>query len=177
MVTRFPSSNRKSSSSMAARRDLGLPVIHRGPVQAEPSALPIVGRLHGASAAGSVALCLDGDASDAAGEDRFTVTVLDRSGDPVMRLGTYGDDEVVAVWRRIGAESGLPLVVIQEDGAVSPMGEQIGRVKLGAVRIRRRHGLLAHRRPRFLTRRKTGSLPLRPLVYRDEALMTEGECV
>ncbi|MET7245233.1 DUF6101 family protein [Methylobacterium sp. EM32] len=177
MVTRFPSSNRRSSNSMAARRDVGLPVIHRGPVQAEPSALPIIGRLPGASAAGSLALCLDGDASDAAGEDRFAVTLLDRSGDPVMRLGIWGDDEVVAVWRRLGAESGLPLVVIQEDGAVSPMGEQIGRVKLGVVRIRRRHGLLAHRRPRFLTRRKTGRLPLRPLVYRDEALMTEGGSV
>ena len=177
MITRFPSSNSRSSSSNAARRDVELPVIHRGPVQAEPTALPMVGRMPGASAAGSLALCLDGDASDAAGEDRFAVMVLDRSGDPLMRLGLYGDDEVVAVWRRLGAESGLPLVVIQEDGAVSPMGEQIGRVKLGAVRIRRRHGLLAHRRPRFLTRRKTGRLPLRPLVYRDEALMTEGGSV
>ncbi|KMO37873.1 hypothetical protein VQ03_18565 [Methylobacterium tarhaniae] len=151
--------------------------MHRGPVQAEPSPLPIVGRLPGASAAGSLALCLDGDASDAAGEDRFAVMVLDRTGDPLMRLGTYGDDEVVAVWRRLGAETGLPLVVIQEDGAVSPMGQQIGRVKLGAVRIRRRHGLLSGRRPRFLTRRKTGRLPLRPLVYRDERLLTEGDCV
>lgn len=177
MITRFPSSSSRSSRSNAARRDVELPVIHRGPVQAEPTALPMVGRLPGASAAGSLALCLDGDASDAAGEDRFAVMVLDRSGDPLMRLGLYGDDEVVAVWRRLGAESGLPLVVIQEDGAVSPMGEQLGRVKLGAVRIRRRHGLLNHRRPRFLTRRKTGRLPLRPLVYRDEALMTEGGSV
>ena len=92
----------------------------------------------------------------------------------LMRLGLYGDDEVVAVWRRLGAETGLPMVVIQEDGAVSSMGQQVGRLKLGAVRIRRRHGLLAHRRPRFLTRRKTARLPLRPLVYRDEALMTDG---
>ncbi|MFH6784278.1 MULTISPECIES: DUF6101 family protein [Methylobacterium] len=174
MVTRFPSSNRQSSSSQAARRDVGLPVIHRGPVQAEPSALPVVGILPGASAAGSLALCLDGDASDAAGEDRFAVMVLDRSGDPLMSLGIYGDDEVVAVWRRLGAETGLPMVVIQEDGAVAPMGQQVGRLKLGAIRIRRRHGLLAHRRPRFLTRRKTARLPLRPLVYRDEALMTDG---
>ncbi|KMO19014.1 hypothetical protein SQ03_08995 [Methylobacterium platani JCM 14648] len=148
--------------------------MHRGPVQAEPSALPIVGTLPGASAAGSLALCLDGDASDAAGEDRFAVMMLDRSGDPLMRLGIYGDDEVVAVWRRLGAETGLPLVVIQEDGAVAPMGQQLGRLKLGTVRIRRRHGLLNHRRPRFLTRRKTARLPLRPLVYRDEALMTDG---
>ncbi len=62
MITRFPSSNRQ-----ALRRDAGLPVIHRGPVQAEPTALPMVGRMPGGSAAGSLALCLDGDASDAAG--------------------------------------------------------------------------------------------------------------
>jgi hypothetical protein len=34
------------------------------------------------------------------------VLLLDRDGDPVMRLGLYGDDEVVAVWRRLGAETG-----------------------------------------------------------------------
>ena len=127
MVTRFPSSNRQ-----AARRDVGLPVIHRGPVQAEPTALPLVAPMPGGSAAGSLALCLDGEASDAAGEDRFAVMVLDRSGDPLMRLGIWGDDEVVAVWRRLGAESGLPLVVIQEDGAVAPMGAQLAPTMGGA---------------------------------------------
>jgi hypothetical protein len=40
---------------------------------------------------------------------------------------------VVAVWRRLGAETGLPMVVIQEDGAVSSMGQQVGRSKAAAV--------------------------------------------
>ncbi|GJD48190.1 hypothetical protein OPKNFCMD_0906 [Methylobacterium crusticola] len=171
MVTSFHSTNRQATSRS---RDVLLPTLHRGPVQAEPSPLPVVGRLPGAAAAASLALCLDGDASDAAGEDRFAILVLDRSGDPLMPLGVHGDDEVVAIWRRLGAESGLPLVVIQEDGAVTAMGQQIGRVKLGAVRIRRRHGLLSGRRPRFLTRRKTARLPLRPAVYRGENLLTDG---
>jgi len=41
---------------------------------------------------------------------------------------------------------------------------QLGRVALGAVRIRRRHGLLNGRRPRFLTRRKTGRLAELPVI-------------
>jgi hypothetical protein len=40
----------------------------------------------------------------AADAHRVAVLLLDRDGDPVMRLGLYGDDEVVAVWRRLGAE-------------------------------------------------------------------------
>ncbi|MGY2052821.1 DUF6101 family protein [Methylobacterium sp. JK268] len=172
MVTRFPSTNRHAVS----RKVVGpLPTIHRGPIQAEPSPLPIVGAIPGSiGRAASVALCLDADASDAAGEDRFSVLLLDRAGDPLMRLGTYGDADVVAVWRRLGAETGLPLLVIQEDGAVTAMGAQIGRLKLGAVRIRRRHGLLNHRRPRFLCRRKTSRLPLRPAVHREEIRLTDG---
>ncbi|ACA16707.1 conserved hypothetical protein [Methylobacterium sp. 4-46] len=170
MATRSNRTNRQATP----RRPFGpLPTIHRGPVQAEPSPLPIVGRMPGAGRAASVALCLDAEASDAAGEDRFAVMLLDRDGDPLMQLGLYGDADVVAVWRRLGAETGLPLLVIQEDGAVTAMGAQIGRVKLGAVRIRRRHGLLNHRRPRFLCRRKTGKLPLRPAVYREEAPLTD----
>ncbi|MFE1600720.1 DUF6101 family protein [Methylobacterium sp. ID0610] len=169
MVTRF----RRTNQQAASRSKGLLPTLHRGPVHAEPSPLPIIGRVPGAGRAASVALCLDADASDATGEDRFALLLLDKDGDPLMRLGTYGDADVVAVWRRLGAETGLPLLVIQEDGAVTPMGAQIGRLKLGAVRIRRRHGLLSGRRPRFLCRRKTARLPLRPIVYRDEDQLTD----
>ncbi|ACL55405.1 DUF6101 family protein [Methylobacterium nodulans] len=170
MVTRIHSTNRQTDSR---KGDGLLPILHRGPVQVEPSPLPIVGRMPGAGRAASVALCLDAEASDAAGEDRFALLLLDKDGDPLMQLGTYGDADVVAVWRRLGAETGLPLLVIQEDGAVTPLGAQLGRVKLGAVRIRRRHGLLSGRRPRFLCRRKTGRLPLRPAVHRDEDPLTD----
>jgi hypothetical protein len=50
------------------------------------------------------------------------------------------------------------------DGVVTEPYPQLGRVALGAVRIRRRHGLLNGRRPRFLTRRKTGRLPELPVI-------------
>ncbi|MBY0297311.1 MAG: hypothetical protein K2X71_14940 [Methylobacterium sp.] len=170
MVTRLPVPHRQAVARSS--RD-GLPSLHRGPIQVEPSPLPIVGRLPGAGVAASVALCLDNEASDAAGEDRFALLLLDKGGDPLMRLGTHGDADVVAVWRRLGAETGLPLLVIQEDGTTTAMGEQVGRVKLGAVRIRRRHGLLSGRRPRFLCRRKTGRLPLNPAVHRNEDRLTD----
>ena len=47
---------------------------------------------------------------------------------------------------------------------------QLGRVLLGPTRRRRRHGLLCHRRPRFLTRRKAARFPLRPQVHREPEL-------
>ena len=44
------------------------------------------------------------------------------------------------------------------------------RGALGPVRIRRRHGLLNGRRPRFLTRRKTGRLAELPVIVSGERL-------
>jgi hypothetical protein len=172
MVMRIPSPDWQAAPH---RVEGEFPNTHRGPIHAEPTPLPVVGALPGAVAAGGVALCFDAEASDACDEDRFAIVVVDAAGDPLMRLGTYDDDVVVAVWRRFAAESGLPMLVIQEDGVVTAMGDQLGRVKLGATRLRRRSGLLGGRRPRFLVRRKTGSLPLRPLVHRNEDALTDGE--
>jgi hypothetical protein len=47
-------------------------------------------------------------------------------------------------------------------------------VQLGQIRIRRRHGVLNGRRPRFLTRRKTGRLPVRPAVHREREIIAGG---
>ncbi|MEH3146082.1 MAG: DUF6101 family protein [Methylobacterium frigidaeris] len=150
------------------------PNTHRGPIHAEPTPLPVIGDTPGAGVAGGIALCFDAEASEISGEDRFAILVVNQAGDPLMRIGTYDDAVVVAVWRRLAAEAGLPMIVIQEDGVVTPMGDQLGRVKLGATRMRRRNGLLGGRRPRFLVRRKTGSLPLRPVVHRNEDMLTDG---
>jgi hypothetical protein len=81
-------------------------------------------------------------------------------------IGIFDESEVVAEWRAIAAAWGLPLVMEKADGTRETAQPQIGRVKLGAIRIRRRHGLLSGRRPRFLVRRKTTCLPDRPIVYR-----------
>jgi hypothetical protein len=88
-----------------------------------------------------------------------------------MRLGRFDENEVVAVWRELAATTGFPLLTQSEDGAVQQPFPQVGRVRLGRVRIRRRHGLLNGRRPRFLVRRKTTRLPRRPTVYREHEII------
>jgi hypothetical protein len=106
----------------------------------------------------------------AAGSERFHLIVLDQDNAPLLVLGPYDEEDVVAEWRTLAGASGLVLKVQLPNGAVLTPYPQIGRVLLGSTRQRRRHGLLNHRRPRFLTRRKTGRFPLRPQVHRESDL-------
>ncbi len=103
-------------------------------------------------------------------DDRFEIAIVDQAGVVAQTLGPYPDEDVVAVWRSIAAASGLPLMVQMPDGRLDTPYPQLGPLRLGATHPRRRHGLLNHRRPRFLTRRKPAALPVRPLVYREAAL-------
>lgn len=100
----------------------------------------------------------------------FDIVVVDPEGRALLPLGPFPEEDVVAIWRSLGASSGLPLMVLSADGVLRKPYPQIGRVQLGAIRIRRRHGLLNDRRPRFLVRRKTGRLPLRPRVHQEREI-------
>jgi len=110
----------------------------------------------------------------AAGGERFHLIVLDHGNAPLLVLGPYDEEDVVAEWRKLAGASGLVLKVQLPNGAILTPYPQIGRVLLGSTRQRRRHGLLNHRRPRFLTRRKTARFPLRPQVHREPELGGEG---
>ncbi len=88
----------------------------------------------------------------------------------LLRFGPFAEEDVVAEWRRLAASSGLSAKIQLPNGSVLAPYPQLGRVLLGPTRQRRRHGLLARRRPRFLTRRKTARFPLRPTVHREEEL-------
>ena len=130
-------------------------------------ASPLIGD-PGARPAG-VALRLD---ERAEGNEDFEIVLVDDLGATLMVLGRFEEDEVVAVWRELGAATGLPLVTQSEDGALQHPYPQVGRVQLGRIRIRRRHGL--RRRPRFLVRRKTTRLSRRPTVYREREIFGDG---
>ena len=78
------------------------------------------------------------------------------------------------MWRRAGADSGLPLLIGRTDGSYDMPYPQIGGLRLGEIPIRRRRGALNGRRPRFLTRRKTGRLPVRPAVHREREIVSRG---
>ena len=123
--------------------------------------------LRGGAGWRGVALRMAGGAI--ADDDRFQLALTAGDGRSVV-VAVLDQDDAIAVWRDAGRTSGLPLLLETSDGAITEPYPQFGRVALGAVRIRRRHALLAGRRPRFLTRRKTGRLPERPVVIRGEIL-------
>jgi hypothetical protein len=104
-----------------------------------------------------------------ADDDRFQLALTAGDGRSIV-VAVLDQDDAIAVWRDAGRTGGLPLLLETSDGAITEPYPQLGRVALGAIRIRRRHALLAGRRPRFLTRRKTGRLAERPVVIRGEVL-------
>lgn len=118
--------------------------------------------------AAGIALGFADHESDEGGEDRFCLLIVDAEGEVLSRLGPFGEDDIVALWRDFAAKSGLPRMIIREGGGLSTVSRQLGRVALGTTRQRRRHGLLNGRRPRFLVRRKSARLPARPQIHRNE---------
>ena len=127
--------------------------------------LPVIGR-EGLRAAGVVLR-----AGHEAGA--FAVVLSDAGGAELLEFGPYEEAEVIAAWRALGAASGLPLVMVGPDGIREEAFPQIGRLRFGGALPRRRKGS-GGRRPRFLVRRKTGRLPLRPLVHRGEPELVGG---
>lgn len=123
--------------------------------------------LRGGAGWRGIALRLAGGAI--ADDERFQLALTAGDGRSVV-IAVLDQDDAIAVWRDAGRASGLPLLLETSDGAVTEPYPQLGRLALGPTRIRRRHALLAGRRPRFLTRRKTGRLPERPVVIRGEVL-------
>ncbi|CAH1654927.1 conserved hypothetical protein [Hyphomicrobiales bacterium] len=105
-----------------------------------------------------------------AGDDRCFELALTAGDGRSIVVACADESDAVALWRDFGRSSGLPLLLETADGAVSEPFPQIGRVALGPVRIRRRHGLLNGRRPRFLTRRKTGRVAELPVMVCGEKL-------
>ncbi|MCJ2068020.1 DUF6101 family protein [Methylobacterium sp. J-030] len=139
-----------------------------GTLSLTASPLPVIGRSPGARRAAGIALAYAVEEAEMAGADRFSLILVDAEGEELHRLGSFDEDDVVAVWRDIAARAGLVRMIVREDGVLVPVTEQIGRLILGRVRIRRRHAGLGGRRPRFLARRKTGRLPARPQIHRGE---------
>ena len=73
-------------------------------------------------------------------------------------------DDVVADWRAWSRVLALPMLMVEDDGSWRPLEERIGSVGVRPVQPRRRRSVLNARRPRFLTRRKTGIAPAEPVM-------------
>lgn len=73
-------------------------------------------------------------------------------------------DDVAADWRAWSDAYGLPMLLIEPDGKAHPLDETVGEVRAEAPRERRQGHPVRARRPRFLARRKCGTLGLRVVV-------------
>jgi hypothetical protein len=112
-----------------------------------------------------------GDEGARNSDSEFELVLVPESGGQGIVIGRFGEEDIVAVWRSFAESSGLPLVLERCDGTFGQTYQQFGRLRVGPVRQRRRHGLLAGRRPRFLVRRKTARLPDRPIVHRGREIV------
>lgn len=106
----------------------------------------------------------------ARGESDLRIVIVDAAGGSVSSLGPFPEEDVIALWRAIAASSGLTPMMRAWNGKTEPLACQLGRLRLGRVADRRRLGVLNRRRPRFLARRKSARLPVRPLVYREQEI-------
>ncbi|WP_062203165.1 DUF6101 family protein [Aureimonas sp. AU12] len=77
--------------------------------------------------------------------------------------------DVAADWRSWSELFGLPMLMVEADGAVTALEDTLGSLRKGDPSSRRRgshHG----RRPRFLARRKPGGLGMRMVVAGEEII-------
>jgi hypothetical protein len=92
-------------------------------------------------------------------EQRFSYEIELAHRDPdlsVTLLEASDDSEVQAEWRLWAKFLGLPALVERKEGQPEPETARLGELVVGYRKPRRRGGAMARRRPRFLTRRKTG---------------------
>jgi hypothetical protein len=111
-------------------------------------------------------------------EDEDRVAVVLSHVDAALEVPLYAaddDENVIAEWRLWASTLGLPLLMEGMDGHTVAAENRLGEIEVDRPRARRRHSLLSGRRPRFLTRRRTGKLPLVPFVHRDEREIISGE--
>jgi Family of unknown function (DUF6101) len=99
------------------------------------------------------------------------VAVMLAHKDPGLALPLFVSreaDDAMAEWRVWGSVLGLPLLVEEGDGWREPFA-QLGALRLGAVRPRRRRrSVLRKRRPSILLRRRPGRITEATPIYRGE---------
>jgi hypothetical protein len=89
----------------------------------------------------------------------------------VVLAETADGDDIVALWRQLADQTGVPRLLEREAGVLEAMEARIGQVAVGPVFVMRRRGAIAlRRRPRFLTRRRMGERRLMKHVVCEQVL-------
>ncbi len=103
-------------------------------------------------------------------EDEYgeiTVTLELMHDDPhlsVPLLVAHDLNDIAADWRAWASTFNLPMMLVEEDGVARPLNESTGPVVTNEPQPRRQGQEPRRRRPRFLARRKTGTLGLRMVI-------------
>lgn len=95
------------------------------------------------------------------GNGAMTVTLELHHDDPdlcVPLLVAHDLSDIAADWRSWSEAFGVPMLMVEADGIAHPLEDHIGEVRREQAQPRRRAANAVRHRPRFLCRRKTGSL-------------------
>ena len=133
-----------------------------------PSGIPMAMRLPMAAFEGvAVRMVPETVGADGVGDGDGLAVVELMHRDPHLSLPlTMASDlaEVVADWKAWARVLGLPMLIVEVDGSWREIETRIGQVVVGRARPRRARSVMNGRRPRFLTRRKTGRPSAEPVV-------------
>jgi uncharacterized protein DUF6101 len=89
---------------------------------------------------------------------QYQIELRHRDPDLCVTLCEADDDrEIEAEWRLWAKFLGVPTLVEREAGRADPDRPRLGAVAIAPIGPRRRGRTITARRPRFLTRRKTGA--------------------
>ncbi len=106
------------------------------------------------------------------GDDPAVVAVMLEHRDGALSVPVFvsaDGDDALAAWKSWGRVLGLPLLVVEEDGALREPFSRIGRLDVNAPQARRkRRAAIRWRRPSILMRRKPGRPQAAPQVHRSE---------
>lgn len=94
-------------------------------------------------------------------DDQLVAELVLLHRDPSLNLPmarSHDMEELAADWQMWAKRFNLPLILIEPDGAEQMISHRVGCVDVADPKPRRPHAMFAARRPRFLTRRKTGSI-------------------
>lgn len=131
------------------------------------SQLPITFALPPAAFRGVAARAIEDE------DGNVTVTLELLHNDPMLSvpLLVAGDlDDVAADWRAWADAYRLPMLLVEADGVARTLEESLGLVKMRAPQERRQGRVVRRRRPRFLARRRQGTLGLRLVVDGEEII-------
>lgn len=159
--------------SYATRDDFGdvtFTIDQRGAVvrrRLEMSGVPAIIALPAKAFRGVAARALEDE------DGNVTVTLELLHNDPALSvplLVACDLDDVAADWRAWAEAYRLPMLLIEADGVARTLEESLGAVRKAPVRERRQGRAANARRPRFLARRKVGSLGVRLVVDGQEII-------